>query len=310
MKRLLLPLLAAFLILSGCGKMKPPTPAAQMSVDAFLKQFNLRVAPQPERFQVKVPASWDVPLGAYPEGMYWGLAAEFARDAGFDLTRVKGQTADVWRYELPGGLPGQGEQSQFTYPSTAILLVQNEKVVGAWLAFNKHTVGPSVKGRYLEEVTGLPFERWVEKQGYFTAAGPNADLAKLGPVEVVATFADAVSKGDRTRAVACMDPVALRDVLTMNLEPGRLYNPDFGENNSLAHNIVRAQVLTAKMLDPDTPADEIRDIGARTRVELRLFMELKWRQQVFNTPDNRTTRFAILQKWPFGWKLGGLGTGP
>lgn len=69
----------------------------------------------------------------------------FSKDAGLDLGKLKGTTVDVWRYSLTGGLPGTGDNSKFKYPSSVVLLVKSDKVVGAWLNFNMQNLGPSVK---------------------------------------------------------------------------------------------------------------------------------------------------------------------
>lgn len=170
---------------------------AIISPDAFLNQFDLKVQGPPSEFQVKVSESWEVPLGAYPVGLYWGLANEFSKDAGLDLTPLKGKTVEVRQYSLAEGLPGEGSQSRFKYPSKVILLVQDEKVVGAWLAFNVASIGPSVKKRTLGEITGLTFEEWVEREKYFTDPGKNGDLAALGPKELLDAFFDAINKEDK-----------------------------------------------------------------------------------------------------------------
>lgn len=297
------------LVATGCSG-GAPTPSAVAAAGAFLSEHGLAVEGEPERFQVKVPSSWEVPLGAYPEGLYWGLANVFSRDAGLDLTLLKGMTAEVWRYNLAGGLPGEGEQSRFAYPSDVVLLVRDQRVVGAWLAFTRWGIGPSVRKRDLQAITGLTLAEWVERERYFSEAGPNGDLARMEPAEVLASFFEAINQGDRRRAHACLTPQSLLQALTTNLPAGRLYHPDFNRENSLVENIVKGRLLSYTMLDPDRPAEEIHEVGARTRVELAATVELVWRAQAFNTPDGLTTRFAMMEKTGSGWKLSGLGTGP
>ena len=49
----------------------------------------------------------------------------------------KGKAVETWRYSLLDGLPIEGEQSQFKYPSDLILLVDDKKVVQRMLAILK-----------------------------------------------------------------------------------------------------------------------------------------------------------------------------
>ena len=63
--------------------------------EAFLQQYGIKVKGNPEKLKVSVPKSWDVRLGDYPEGLYWGLANEFSKDVELDLTRLKGKTVEV-----------------------------------------------------------------------------------------------------------------------------------------------------------------------------------------------------------------------
>lgn len=307
----------AFLVLvvvAGCGRGMAPSqplkPAPGHDPGVFLAAFGIKVESNPEAFEVTIPAAWEVPLGTYPEGLYWGIVSEFSKDAGLDITRLKGRRVTVNRYPIAGGLPGAGEQSSFSYPSDAVVLIADGQVAGAWLAFNKWGIGPSVKQRSLEQITGLTFQQWVDQQGYFQDPGPNADLAQLGPAEVLAAFLDAVSRGDKRRAYACLTPATLRDALTVNLMPGRLYNPGFSSHNSLVENIVKGKLLDYEMVEPDSPWGDIADVGERTRVELAARVEITWRMPEFNTPSGQTTRFALMEKGAHGWKLGGLGTGP
>jgi hypothetical protein len=269
------------------------------SVDTFLNKYDLKVQGQPSRFNVKVPETWQVPLGAYPVGLYWGLANEFSKDAGLDLTTLKGRTVEVLVYSLVDGLPGEGEQARFKYPSNVVLLVKEQKVVGAWLAFNITGVGPSVKKHNLQDITGLNFEKRVEQEKYFDDPGKNADLATLGPTEVLNAFFEAINKGDRTRANACLSPQELLNSLTMNLKPDCLYNPDFNQNNSLVENIVKAKPLSYSKV-----------IGNQTTAEVAVDLNIQWKDSAFNTPGRIQTRFAVLEKEANGWKLDGLGTGP
>jgi hypothetical protein len=278
-------------------------PPAQNPVD-FLADYGVAVTPQPEVFKVTVPASWAVPLGAFPEGLYWGMAAELSRDAGLDITPLKGKEVEVYRYHYMDQQPGQWEGIVHV-PSSAVVLRSGGKVAGAWLAFGEWQVGPSLKRRSLEQITGLPFDQWVEREGYFKDAGPNANLATLGPGEVLAAFLDAVSRGDKRRANACLAPAALRDALTLNLPPGRLYT-----NTTLADSIIKGRLLSYELVEPESPWAEITELGDRTRVELAARVEIYWRMHEFNTPGGETTRFALMEKGPFGWKLRSLGTGP
>lgn len=304
-------------VIAGCNHnpvsavtQKPSTTSPHIGPEAFLELHGLKVKESPSVFPVKVPENWEVPLGSYPVGIYWGLANEFSRDAGLDLTLLKGKTVEVRRFSLADGLPGEGIQSRYKYPSNVVLLVQDEKVAGSWLTFNVLSIGPSVKKRSLEQITGLSFEEWVEREKYFSVPGENADLAALGPTGVLDAFFEAINRGDKTRANACLSPRALLNTLTMNLKSDCLYNPDFGHNNSLVENILKAKPVSYMLIGKERPVKELKEIGERKEITVGVVLDIQWRDQAFNSPAGRQERFALLKKYPNGWKLSGLGTGP
>lgn len=321
MKRLLMIIGILIIITTGCqqkvkvtaSKTDPGKAVEQLlsgsSIDSFLKTANLKIQGNAERFKVKVPEKWNVISGEYPEGLYWSLANVFSKDASLDLTRLKGKTVDVWRYSLADGLPGQKEQSNFRYPPKAVLLVENEKVVGAWLSFNTAMIGPSIKRHYLEDITGLTFRAWLEKEGLFTSKEKNRDLTMLQPVEVLKEFFKAINNGNKERAYACLDPSEMLNSLTMNLSGEQLYHPKFGESNSFVENIIKAEPVDFKLMDSND-FTKVESIGNRTEVEVAISMNIKWRDNAFNTPGQNQIRFTIMKKYKDGWKLQGLGTGP
>ncbi len=283
------------------------------SVDAVLKKYDLKVEGEPVKLTVKVPADWKVPLGAYPEGLYWGLANEYSKDVGLDLTKLKGQTVEAWVYSLAGGLPGEGDQARFRYPSDVVVLLDQGKVAGAWVNFNRWGVGPSVRLRKLEDITGLTFEKWVEREGFFNDPGSNADLAKLNPAEVVAAFFEAINKGDKVRANACLSPRVMLNGLTVNLRPRVLYNPGFGENNSYTENILSGTLVSWRYyaLDPSRGmvTGQNQPAGDSVGIEAQVF--IRWRDATFNSPSGGPeTRFIGLTRTAYGWKIEGFGTGP
>lgn len=46
------------------------------------------------------------------------------------------------------------------------------------------------------------------------------------------------------------------------------------------------------------------------RLAVAMQLQVTWRDDQFNTPSAHQTRFTIMEKYPSGWKLTGLGTGP
>ena len=294
--------------LTGCSQ--SPNTSLSSELD-FIKRYELDVRENPAIITVKVPLDWQVQQGQYPIGLYWGLANEYSKDVGLDLTSLKGKSVEAHVYELMDGLPGSGTQASCNYPSNAILIVENGQVVGAWLAFNTQTIGPSVKKRTLSEITGLGFEEWVKHQHYFETSGTNADLASLSPTQMIDTFFDSINKGDKIRAYACLSPQSLLESLTVNLEPGHLYNDGFSQNNSLVDNIVKGKPIEyQRVYDPENHTIEIKDLGERKKVGIEVNLEIEWKHPAFNTLDGKSTRFAILDKYNNGWKLYELGTGP
>lgn len=284
----------------GASSIDVPEPQA-----SFLKQHGLTVESLVAHFPVRVPEAWAVQQGQYPEGLYWTLAGEFSKDAGLDLAPLKGQEVEAYRYGLVGGLPGDGDQAQFSYPSNVVLLLQASKVVGAWLEFNTASVGPSVNKRSLKDVTGLGFEDWVVQQGVFQDAGPNTDLAAMSSTDVMRAYFAAVGKRNDVRANACLSPREMLSLLTTNRPANILYNPGFSADNSITANILEARLLSW------TPPESRKGPQGHEMVELSADLILKWRDAAFNTPDGKATRFVVLQRYgDLGWKIEGIGTGP
>jgi hypothetical protein len=300
---------AASIASTSVPQVTPTSAQVTMIPEDFLQTLDYKVQSHPEAFAVEVPQNWEVKLGEYPVGLYWQLAYEFSKDAGLDLTLLKGTTVEVQRYSLVDGLPGSGEQKEFSYPSNLVLLVQSGNTVGAWLEFNIQSIGPSIKKRSLTDITGLTFEEWTEREGLFAEEGENSDLASLDHFELLDAFFQAIQDGNHTRARACLNPNALLTALTVNRQTHQLYNPDFGGENALSESIVEAKPTSYKVMDYDT-GSEIKDIGDRTTLNIVVDLYMKSLNPVFNTPDGRETRFAVLTKHANGWKIGGFGTGP
>lgn len=304
-------ILAVFLGVTSCSHIKTNVSKTYTPEESFLKYYNLKVKNSPTKFNVNVPQSWDVQLGAYPEGLYWDLANVFSKDAGLDLTSIKGKTVEAQIYELEDGLPGSGDSARFQYPSNAILLVKDGQVAGAWLALNIASIGPSVTKKTLQDLTGLTFEQWVDRQPYFSDAGSNSNLEGLSPTEVVDTFFSAINKGDKSRAVACLSPQTLRESLTVNLVPGHLYHQGFNQDNSIVENLAEGNPASYELYDPERPVNKLKEIGNRKQIGVEVKLKnIKWLDPSVDNPEGNTTRFARLTKYKNGWKLDGLGTGP
>lgn len=279
------------------------------SPTSFLKNYGIGVKGEPEVFQVSIPITWEVISGEYPEGLYWKLANEFSNDAGLDLSSYKGKSVKVYRYDLAEGLPGQGDQSAYKYPSEIILLVDGEKVIGSWFEFNKWGVGPSIKMHYLSDITGLTYDKWVDNQKIFSDLGKNSDITSLEPIDLMKTFFKAINEKDIVRANSCLTPSAMLDSLTVNMGGSKLYNPGFTQDNSLVLSITQATPISFKLLDSKN-FSEIKEVGNRTEIEVKVELNIQWSQSQFNSPTGKEERFAILKKYNNGWRIDGLGTGP
>ncbi len=322
MKKFFLFLILFTLLISGCSKkddisIKKTTSdksasAAKSNIapQEFLKLYDLKVQENPHKFKVDVPKTWAVNPGEYPTGLFWRLANEFSKDSGIDLTPLKGTTVDVWRYSLVDGLSSDGNPKS-TCPSNVVLLINNQKVVGAWLAFNQFEIGPSVKKRYLKDITGLDFEDWIKKEGLFSEFGKNKDIASLDPVNVVKTYVKAINDGDKTRAYECLAPTEMLRSLTNNLglDQGKnredlLYNPKFSKMNSMVEGIAKIECISFKLKDPTNWSD-IENAGTRTEVSVDAGMHITWSDNTSSTSNGYS--FVTLKKCANGWKISGMG---
>ena len=320
MKKFFSLLIIFMVIMSGCSQKNDisikkiiedkSTNVAKSDItpESFLKLYDLKVQQNPNKFKVDVPKTWDVTPGEYPIGLFWRLANEFSKDVGFDLTTLKGTTVEVWRYSLVDGLPGDGEQSKYKYPSNVVLLVNNQKIVGAWLAFNDFEIGPSVKKHSLKSITGLDFEDWTKKEGLFSELGKNKDIASLNPVDLVKTYFNAISDGDKERAYLCLTPTQMLDSLTCNLDKNLLYNKTFSKENSMLENIIKVKPISFKLMDSKN-FSEIKNVDNRSEVIVEVYMYINWRDSAFNNPDGKDDRFVYLKKYENGWRIKSMGTG-
>jgi hypothetical protein len=280
-------------------------------LEKYLKGYGLVVNSEPTaRYRLTIPTDWTVQLGDYPIGLFWALANVLSRDVGLDLEAAKGQEVEVVIFSLVGGLPGPGDQSMYSYPSDAIILVADGKPVGAWLAFNKWPTGPSLRKQYVKDLTGLEPDEWLISEGYLVNPEKYADLAAMSPPDVIRAYFAAIAADDKARANACLAPQTLLDSLFVNRGENQLYNQGFGENNSYTNNIISAKLLSYRYLEPGNPTHVLEGFAGRTSVEVQIEAEMVWREEWANTPDHRDTRFVLMRNQGLGWKIGGFGTGP
>jgi hypothetical protein len=317
MKKIFLLLIIFTLLISGCGKKddisikkstsdkSTNTVKSDITPQAFLKLYNLKVQGNPHKFKVDVPKTWDVSPGEFPIGLFWELANEFSKDAGIDLTPLKGTTVDVWRYSLIDEIPGDGDPKNKCSSNNVVLLVNNQKVVGAWIAFNQFEVGPSVKKHYLKDITGLDFEDWTQKKGLFSELGKNKDIASFPPADVVKTFFKAIDDGDKTRAYECLTPTEMLYSLTTNLgtDQGKerenlLYNLKFVKMNSRVEAMAKIKPISFILKDPKNWSD-IKNADNRTEVAV----VTTW----ININNSKDGTSVTLKKYANGWKIKSMG---
>jgi hypothetical protein len=292
--------------------------AALVSDASFLEHYGFSPGEEYSPFEVTVPMDWTVELGSYPEGLYWQLANVYSKDVGLDLNRIKGKTVMAHVYRLIEEVPDRDPLSRFTRPADVVILRAENQIVGAWLMYNIGTVGPSLEGKSMEAITGMNFDNWLINEGIFKNPTEFSALETQSPFEVLEVYIDSVDRGNLRKANACLTPGSLAQSLTMNLFPssGKLYHSDFNEDNSATDNIVSASDLEiVRIFDPNTlePIDRTKIRVAMLdgdRIEIEVRLNLEWKQEAFNNPGEKSTRFAILKKYPFGWKLDGFGTGP
>lgn len=288
------------------------TKASLVSDAIFLENYGLSASETIGQFDVSVPKDWNVTYGDYPEGLYWSLANVFSSDIGLDLNALKGKTVAATVYRLSDGLKARDRVSNFRYPSNVVILREGGQIKGAWLNFNTSAIGPSLRMHDLEAITGKPFESWVWDESVFvltTSYRPSPDAT-------IQNFFAAIQSGDKSGANTCLRPSSFLSSLTTNLDfSKRLYHKGFNTDNSLVENIVSATDVeiidyfdnqTFKPIENNQAYFDAMPLG--TRIEVEISLNLDWRENMFNTVG-KDTRFAVLEKTPYGWKLDGLATG-
>jgi len=295
---------------------QPPPTGLDGEIAAILTRYSLSTRGDPWAFEVTVPESWEVRPGEIPVGLYWGVANEFAKDAGFDLTEVKGRTLRVRRYILGGeSVPGPGGQGTILGVRDLVVLVDGERIAGAWVSFatgGQGQVGMSLSGRFLEELTALEFGPWAEREGLFVASVASAGLDALGPADVVAVFLEAVTAGDKARAYACLSPDSLlRTVASQHFrDASALYQAKLEPFNSVVEGLEAGHLIGWQLLDPESPEKELLGPGELTAIEVQAELELRWRKrQIYegNPPEPACTergfRYFTLRRTGLGWRI-------
>ena len=275
----------------------------------FINNYNLNVEKTFDKFNIVIPYSFDVNYGDYPIGLYFKLANEFSRDINLPILGFKGKSLTVYRYSLIDGLSGRGPDLKYKYPSKLILLVNNKNVVGAWYSFNNTTIGPSLNHNYIEQITGMPYETWLEKENLFTNLGENNDLLNLEPTDVIKAFCKAINDGNKKRALSCLTPKSIQQSLTMNLHnTNGLFHLNFNSDNSLVHSLLNCNIQNNfKILDPDCPTKILNSTNNITKIEVSVTLDAKWVNATFN---GSSTKYIIMEKHSSGWKIDSIGTSP
>lgn len=286
--------------------------ASLVSDTIFLENYGLSASETIGQFDVSVPKDWNVRYGDYPEGLYWSLANVFSSDIGLDLNALKGKTVAATVYRLSDGLKALDRVSDFRYPSNVVILREDGQIKGAWLNFNTSAIGPSLVMNDLEAITGKAFDAWVWDEGVFVLT--NSYLPS--PQATIQNFFGAIQSGNKQNANTCLRPSSFLSSLTTNLDLSkRLYHDDFNTNNSLVENIESATDVeiisyfdnqTFKPIENSQAYFDAMPLG--TRIEVEIALNLDWRENMFNT-EGKDSRYAVLEKTPYGWKLDGLATG-
>lgn len=281
-----------------------------LSDEAFLKRYGLDTYSEPTTFKVKIPEDWSVEAGSVPEGLYWELVNVFSNDIGLDLTPWKGKTANVSVYSLNEGLTFSDNPGS-AYPAMAVILRVEEQIVGAWMNANVVIVGPSLKKRTFSEIEGRSFDDWLMEKGVFNANVIDHDLQSKKPDEVLMAFLEAIEKGDKARATACLAVDSKLEFMMMNHDEGQLYNKSWTIDNSLVESLAGCKdVVIANFYDLDAPVAIVADITFKELIGIKFTAKLQWQQPQLNDQEDPLTYYATMKKQTNGWKLLGIGTGP
>lgn len=280
----------------------------------LLDRFGLEAAEQVGSFEVSIPKDWHVKQGAYPEGLYWQIADIMSDDAGLSLKPLKGQKATAYVYRLKEEIHSQEIYSAYKYPANAVILRKDGKIAGAWLMFNINTIGPSLNMRYLEDITGTDFIKWVGDSGSIVSTTSYAP----SPSEAITAYFSAIGKGEKEWAYVQLSPNAMLSALTTNHDPSsQLYHSAYNLDNSHVENIELVkdvdiirfyEPVSMNGISDDASTFNEMPIGSRISAEIELVITYK--DPAFNLDQTRRPLYAGLTKTLYGWKIDGFGTGP
>lgn len=285
-----------------------------LSDSTFLEFHGLSAEELVGTFDVSVPKDWSVLQGNYPEGLYWHLANVLSSDSGLSLTPLKGQMSTAYVYRLNEGLSRGDATTDFKYPTNAVILRKDGKIVGSWLMFNIGKIGPSLDLDYLEDIVHVDFDTWVRDTGIVVSQTSYAP----SPKEAILTFFSAIESGDKKLAHVQFSPKAMLQALTTNHDPSKqLYHSEYNSDNSYVENIVHAKDVviiryydTQSMATIEDDASTFENAPLGTQISFEIELELENKDPAFNLDQKRRPLFGGLTKTLYGWKIDGFGTGP
>lgn len=269
------------------------------TLDEFIKKYNLKVTKGVKRFYMTVPKNWDMSEEDYPIGLYWQTANVFSKDVGLDLTKLKGSKVEVFRYSLLKGIPMR-ENKGFTNAADLILLVKSNRVAGAYLtnvdAAVGRTLGPSVRMKYFDDITGMDFDEWADNSNLFSDNCSN--YKNYNPEEIIKEFCKDINENNKKKASAFLSYSVKLKALNENVPDNLLYNKEYNFLNSQFGNIERADYKNNIIYLGGESSNPIDKIGNRKEIQVYVIIDFKLKNDI-----GQFYHFCKMYKTKNGWKL-------
>ncbi len=242
--------------------------------------------------------------GKFPVNLYWAYNNCLNLHIDFDLRPYLGEEVEVSLYKVAEHLPGFMEPRRGA--GRAVVIRYNENIIGAWLDAGRHDAfACSLKGSSREDITGLPWEEWVEE--VIDPSHPvEAELAVISPEGIIARYYSAIDRGEIEKAYACHSRRLMRSILFSNMDNRYLYNDSFASGMGIS-NYRKAELLD---IEPIAEGEEgVPGFPEKRQFLVNVYLEVK---REITHDSGPQTRFVTLvrETSETGWRIDSIGTGP
>lgn len=278
-------------------------------IEEILNKYGLHLAGNKISTQViKIPDSFKITLGDFPEGLYWAYNNELSKDIGLDISEYKGREVTAYFSEIKERMPDAPYRSE-----RAVVIRYDNKIIGAWLDVNYFLC--SLRGNYLGDLVKKDWGQWLLDEGIESKEDEFAlKIKELTPEQIFRKYIDAVNNKDYKTAYALFSKRNLVDYLFMTQED-KLYNDKWEPYGLGISNIISFELKTIKedqypsaLLEIPVPYDKYYNENPYERKLYYFEADIKAKQET-GTEGPCFIHF-VKETSESPWQISGFSTGP